>query len=279
MKSVFSLNIRGRLLEIDRPLVMGILNVTPDSFFEESRVNNDALLERLRTMLAEGVDIIDVGACSTRPGSVPVDEKTELGRLHKALDIIDSEYPDAIISIDTFRGGVVQECAQHHNVSIINDVSAFSWDDTMIDAVAAANLPYILTHSVGDAGCRPEYGNFLSEVLSSLSASVWQLRQRGVSDVIIDPGFGFGKSVEQNYAMLARLQEFTLFDAPILAGLSRKSMITKVLGIDAKQALNGTTALNMLALMNGADILRVHDVRQAVETVKLYQTLQFSSNI
>ena len=279
MRSVFSLNIRGRLLEIDRPLVMGILNVTPDSFFEESRVNNDALLERLRTMLAEGVDIIDVGACSTRPGSVPVDEKTELGRLHKALDIIDSEYPDAIISIDTFRGGVVQECAQHHNVSIINDVSAFSWDDTMIDAVAAANLPYILTHSVGDAGCRPEYGNFLSEVLSFLSASVWQLRQRGVSDVIIDPGFGFGKSVEQNYAMLARLQEFTLFDAPILAGLSRKSMITKVLGIDAKQALNGTTALNMLALMNGADILRVHDVRQAVETVKLYQTLQFSSNI
>ncbi|MBR6649629.1 MAG: dihydropteroate synthase, partial [Bacteroidaceae bacterium] len=274
MKAGFSLNIKGRLCRIEHPLVMGILNVTPDSFFSGSRVGADTLHTYVSKMVDEGADIIDIGACSTRPGSLPVDEKTELERLHKALDVIDADFPDAIVSIDTFRGRVVQECVEHHNVSIINDVSAFSWDNTMLDAVASARLPYILTHSVGAAGGTPEYKNLLPDVLRFLSEKLWQLRQRGVADVIIDPGFGFGKSVEQNYEMLARLQEFSLLDAPVLVGVSRKSMITKVLKVDASQALNGTTALNMAALMGGAHILRVHDVCAAAETIRLYRMMQ-----
>lgn len=274
MKAGFSLNIKGRLCRIEHPLVMGILNVTPDSFFSGSRVGADALHTYVSKMVDEGADIIDIGACSTRPGSLPVDEKTELERLHKALNVIDADFPDAIVSIDTFRGRVVQECVEHHNVSIINDVSAFSWDNTMLDAVASARLPYILTHSVGAAGDTPEYKNLLPDVLRFLSEKLWQLRQHGVADVIIDPGFGFGKSVEQNYEMLARLQEFSLLDAPVLVGVSRKSMITKVLKVDASQALNGTTALNMAALMGGAHILRVHDVCAAAETIRLYRMMQ-----
>lgn len=278
MRDSFSLNIRGRLLRLDRPLVMGILNVTPDSFFEESRVSDDAVASRVRRMIDEGADIIDVGACSTRPDSTPVTEKEELGRLHKALGILDEEFPDAVVSIDTFRGNVVRECVERHNVSIINDVSACEWDDAMMDAVVDARLPYILTHSVGAAGNRPEYGNFMPEVLCALSKSLWELRSRGVADIIVDPGFGFGKSVGQNYEMLVMLREFAILDAPILVGVSRKSMITKTLGVDASQALNGTTALNMAALMGGAHILRVHDVREAVETVCLYQKMQSSIN-
>ena len=277
MRDTFSLNIRGRLLWLDRPMVMGILNVTPDSFFEESRVPDDAIVSRVRKMLADGADIIDVGGCSTRPGSAPATECEELGRLHRALDVLDREFPDAVVSIDTFRGGVVRECVERHNVSIVNDVSAFAWDPAMFDAVADARLPYILTHSAGAAGSSPEYKDFMPEVLHSLSASLWELRSRGVADVIVDPGFGFGKSVEQNYVMLAQLREFGMLDTPILVGLSRKSMITKVLGVDASQALNGTTALNMAALLGGAHILRVHDVRAAAETVSLFQKMQSSS--
>ena len=263
-------------MRLDRPLVMGILNVTPDSFFEESRVSDDAVASRVRRMIDDGADIIDVGACSTRPDSTPVTEKEELERLHKALGVLDAEFPGTIVSIDTFRGNVVRECAEQHNVSIINDVSACDWDDAMMDAVVDARLPYILTHSVGAAGNRPEYDNFMPEVLCSLSKSLWELRSRGVADVIVDPGFCFGKSLEQNYEMLALLREFAILDAPLLVGVSRKSMITKTLGIDASQALNGTTALNMAALIGGAHILRVHDVREAVETVRLYQKMQSS---
>lgn len=279
MKDCYSLNIKGRLLRLEHPLVMGILNVTPDSFFPESRVDADGIVQRVRNMLDDGAAIIDVGACSTRPGSVPVAPEVELERLHRALDIIDENFPDAVVSVDTFRGDVVRECAARHNVSIINDVSAFAYDDKMLDAVADAGLPYVLTHSIGDAGSLPEYGNFIPDVMLFLSKALWQLRQRGVSDVIVDPGFGFGKSLEQNYAMMAHLEEFLLLDAPLLVGISRKSMITKLLGINADEALNGTTALNMAALMGGAHILRVHDVRAAVETVRLYDALQSSVNL
>lgn len=256
---------------MESPLVMGILNVTPDSFYAGSRVEADSLCCRVVTMMDEGVDIIDIGACSTRPGAVYVDEAEELDRLHKALELLDDAFPNATVSLDTFRSSVARECLSCHNVSIINDVSGFSWDEEMLDFVAEANIPYVLTHSVGDAASSPEYKEFLPEVIAALSQKMWKLRQRGVKDVIIDPGFGFGKSLEQNYCMMANLREFSILDAPLLVGVSRKSMITRALDVSPVDALNGTTALNMIALQGGANILRVHDVRAAREAVMIYE--------
>lgn len=271
----YTINVRGALMTFDAPRVMGILNVTPDSFYEASRVaDGDSLLLRARKMVADGADILDIGACSTRPGGAIVPEDEELRRLHAALDLLDKELPQAVVSVDTFRARVARECAERHNVAIINDVSGFSADEEMLDAVAELRVPYVLTHAVGSSDSRPHYENFLPEVLTALSRKMWQLRQRGVADVIIDPGFGFGKSVEQNYAMLASLPEFAALDAPVLVGVSRKSMITKVLGVSANDVLNGTTILNAFALMGGAHILRVHDVAPAVEAVRLYKALR-----
>ncbi len=271
----YTINVRGALMTFDTPRVMGILNVTPDSFYEASRVaDGDSLLLRARKMVADGADILDIGACSTRPGGAIVSEDEELRRLHAALDLLDKELPQAVVSVDTFRARVARECAERHNVAIINDVSGFSADEEMLDAVAELRVPYVLTHAVGSSDSRPHYENFLPEVLTALSRKMWQLRQRGVADVIIDPGFGFGKSVEQNYAMLASLPEFAALDAPVLVGVSRKSMITKVLNVSAAEALNGTTILNAFALIGGAHILRVHDVAPAVEAVRLYKALR-----
>lgn len=270
----YTVNIKGQLLDLSTPLVMGILNVTPDSFHSDSRVSGERFIERARSMLADGAAIIDIGACSTRPGSEPVSQEEELARLHPVLSLLDKELPEAVVSVDTFRGGVVREIVHGHNVSIINDVSAFEWDDSMLDAVAEVNIPYILTHSVGFAGNRVEYEDFLPQVLQRLASKIWELRQRGVKDVIADPGFGFGKSVEQNYFMLENLREFAMLDVPLLVGLSRKSMITKVLDLQPSEALPGTIALNMTALMNGAHILRVHDVKEAADTVKLFMAMK-----
>ena len=271
----YTMNVRGRLFELDRPVVMGILNVTDDSFYEGARLASpEELVRRAGEMLDDGAAILDVGACSTRPGSVPVTEEVELARLHAALDALDAAFPDALVSVDTFRGSVARECVYRHNVSIINDVSGFEWDSTMFDAVAELRVPYVLTHSVGFAGTAPEYDNFLPQVLKKLAEKLWSLRQAGVADVIVDPGFGFGKSLEQNYEMLASLREFQLLDAPLLVGLSRKSMITKLLGVDAAESLAATTALNLMALNNGADILRVHDVKEAVQAVELAGALR-----
>lgn len=276
----YTINIKGTLLEMDTPLVMGILNVTPDSFYEGSRkACGCELATSAREMLAAGASIIDIGACSTRPTGTPVPEEEELRRLHSALDVLDTELPaGTVISIDTYRAGVVRECVAKHNVSIINDVSGFAWDNDMFAAVVDANIPYILTHSVGWAGSVADYTSFLPDVLSSLSCKLWQLRQAGVKDVVIDPGFGFGKSVGQNYELLASLPLFEQLEAPLLVGLSRKSMITKVLGNSAADALPGTVALNMAALQRGANILRVHDVKEAVECVKLYSMLRSAEN-
>lgn len=270
------INIKGRLVATDTPLVMGILNATPDSFYAPSRRGDgEALLSAAREMLASGATILDVGACSTRPSGVPVSEEEELRRLHAALDVLDSGLPaETVISIDTYRARVVSECVARHNVSIINDVSGYDWDSGMFEAVVNANLPYVLTHSAGWAGESAHYESFLSDVLASLARKVWQLHQTGVKDVIVDPGFGFGKSVEQNYELLASLHLFRLLEAPLLVGLSRKSMITKVLGNAPVDALAGTVALNMVALRNGAEILRVHDVKEAAECVKLFSALK-----
>ena len=270
----YTINIKGRLLELDVPLVMGILNATPDSFHQESRVYGCAFVERARRMLADGAAILDVGACSTRPGSEPVSQQEELYRLHSVLELLDRELPDAVVSVDTFRGAVAREVVREHNVAIINDVSAFEWDDDMFPAVAELNVPYVLTHSVGFAGNQVCYDDFLPQVLQRLASKVWDLRQAGVKDIIADPGFGFGKSVEQNYAMLDSLAEFAVLDLPLLIGLSRKSMITKVLGVSPADALGGTVALNMAALMGGAHILRVHDVKEATDTVKLFMAMK-----
>lgn len=263
-------------MSLDKPVVMGILNITDDSFYDGSRVVAPAALaQRAKDMLDAGAAMLDVGACSTRPGAEPVGQELELARLHGALEVLDKEVPHAVVSVDTFRGAVVRECVAQHNVSIINDVSGFEWDDDMFDAVADCGLPYVLTHSVGLAGEEVQYTDFMPQVLQRLASKVWQLRQVGVADVIVDPGFGFGKSMEQNYRMLASLREFEMLDAPLLVGLSRKSMITRLLGIDPAEALAATTALNLVAVRNGADILRVHDVKEAVQAVELARAMDF----
>ena len=274
MNMSYTINVRGRLMPLDEPVVMGILNVTDDSFFDGSRVASPVdMVCRAKAMLAAGAGILDVGACSTRPGSTPVTQDVELARLHAALEVLDKELPDAVVSIDTYRAAVVRECVASHNVSIINDVSCLEWDDDMLDAVAGCKLPYVLTHSMGFAGEAVEYDSFMPQVLQRLASKMWQLRQAGVVDVIVDPGFGFGKSVEQNYCMLASLREFAMLDAPLLVGLSRKSMITRLLDIEPGDALAVTTALNLVAVRNGANILHVHDVPEAVQAVKLARAM------
>ncbi len=273
----YSINVKGRLLSLEHPVVMGILNVTPDSFFSASRVQSEeALLASARAMLASGAEILDVGACSTRPSGEPVSQEEELRRLHSVLDVLDKHLPQAVVSLDTFCGKVARECVASHNVAIINDVSGYEWDDDMFSAVVDLNIPYILTHSVGWAGEEVAYIHMVPEILSSLASKMWQLRAEGVKDIIVDPGFGFGKTVEQNYELLASLPAFAMLDAPLLAGLSRKSMITKPLGISPADALAGTVALNMVALQKGANILRVHDVREACEVTKLFALLHIA---
>ena len=275
MKVPYSINVNGRLLTFERPLVMGIVNVTPDSFYSVSRVEEGSeLLSRCRRMLADGADIIDVGACSTRPGSDPVSEAEELKRLHATFELLNKEFPDAVFSVDTFRAKVARECVREHSVAIINDVSGFDGDVAMLDTVAELNVPYVLTHSKGVAGDTPHYADFIPEVFKQLADKMWSLRQCGVKDIIVDPGFGFGKSLEQNFAMLNVLEEFSMLDAPLLVGVSRKSMITKTLDVTPEEALNGTTVLNTIALMKGAHILRVHDVKAAAEAVKLVAQLK-----
>lgn len=278
-KCGFTINFNGYLSVTDRPLVMGIVNVTPDSFYDASRVESEWLTGRIASMLADGADIIDVGACSTRPSGEFVSEQEELRRMHAALDIIDNAFPKAVVSVDTFRASVVRECVARHNVAIINDVSGYDWDENMLDAVADSRRAYVLTHSGGRAGEEPHYANLVPDVLKTLGEKLWQLRQRGVNDVIVDPGFGFAKSLDDNYELFAHLQEFEILNAPLLVGVSRKSMITKVLGCEAKDALNGTTALNCFALAKGADILRVHDVKEAVQAVTLYTKMVASKNV
>lgn len=274
MTTARTINIRGKLMPLDTPVVMGILNITDNSFYEGSRVASPGeLVQRAVAMLEAGAGILDLGACSTRPGSAPVEEAVELSRLHAALELLDKELPGAVVSVDTFRAAVARECVANHNVAIINDVSGFEWDAVMFETVAELRVPYVLTHSVGYAGDAVQYGDFMPQVLKRLADKLWQLRQAGVVDVIVDPGFGFGKSLEQNYRMLASLRDFELLDAPLLVGLSRKSMITRLLGVNATDALAATTALNLTALLNGANILRVHDVSEAVQAVRLAQAL------
>ena len=273
MEAHCTINVKGRLFSLDRPVVMGILNVTPDSFYSSSRVGEEELVARARKMIADGASIIDIGACSTRPGAGFASLEEELRRLHSALELLDKELPDAVVSLDTFRGAVALECAREHNVSIINDVSGFEWDAGMFDAVCCLRLPYVLTHSPSEPGATSACDSSVPGVMKRLAQKKWQLNQEGVADILIDPGFGFGKSLEQNYELFGAMNELKLLDAPLLVGISRKSMITKLLGLDVAAALPGTVALNMAALDRGANVLRVHDVAEAVHVVELWNAI------
>lgn len=267
------LNIRGHLKEFSSPIVMGVVNLTCDSFFAGSRTNRSELLQKVRAMAEAGATIIDLGACSTRPGSRPVPEIEESRRIVDAVKIIRSQYSDIIISVDTYRAEVAVKGIEA-GADIINDISGGDLDPDMFETVAMLKVPYILGHTRG----KPEnmdqltdYEDVASEVLSNLAFKADKLHQLGVCDVIIDPGFGFAKNLDQNYKLLAYLDAFHETGCPVLAGLSRKSMIYKELGCTPEEALNGTTALNMIALLNGADILRVHDVKEATDTIKLFE--------
>lgn len=276
----YSLNLKGRLVTIDRPWVMGIVNVTPDSFYSNSRVTDEqALVERVQAMMADGVDVIDVGACSTRPGSESVDAQGEMERLEWALAVIRRVAPDVILSVDTYRADVARRCVEQWGIDIINDISGGTLDEKMFRTVADLQVPYVMMHMRGTPETMSgltDYDNVTAEVLNWMSRRIDELRQKGVQDIIVDPGFGFAKTVEQNYELLSRLEAFHSLEAPLLVGVSRKRMIYMPLDCDANQALNGTTVVNTIALMQGAHILRVHDVRAAAEAVKLVTLLRQS---
>lgn len=273
----FTLNIRGRLVTFDRPAVMGILNVTPDSFFEASRAFNTSDIERrVNTMLDEGADIIDIGACSTRPGSESVPADEECARLARGMEIVRALAPDIPVSVDTFRADVAEKAVAEMGCDIVNDISGGLQDRRMPETVARLHCPYVLMHMRGTPGTMQQlvdYGEqgVTATVIAELQHAVRRFTLAGVSDIIIDPGFGFAKTLEQNYELLNRLREFEVFGRPVLVGVSRKSMITRALGIPADEALNATTVLNTLALDRGAAILRVHDVAAARQACRLWQ--------
>lgn len=277
------LNVNGRLLDLSTPCVMGILNVTPDSFYSGSRMQTEGEIEaRVRQILEEGAAIIDVGAYSSRPNADHVSAEEEMNRLRLGLDVLRRTAPDAIVSVDTFRADVARMCVEEYGVAIINDIAAGEMDADMFSTVAELNVPYIMMHMQGtpqNMQQHPHYDNLLREVFLYFARKVQQLRDLGVKDIVLDPGFGFsfGKTLEHNYQLMAHLEEFRLFELPLLVGVSRKSMIYRLLDTTPQEALNGTTVLHTLALMKGADILRVHDVRQAVEAVRIVEAMKAAS--
>lgn len=269
---MFTLNCKGRLWVVDKPLVMGILNLTPDSFYAGSRFSDtDKILRTAEQMLIDGASILDLGAQSSRPGSSRISEDEELSRLLPAIEAIHRSFPEAVLSVDTYQAKVALEAIQA-GASMVNDISAGEMDAKMIPTVAMLKAPYICMHMKGrpeNMQQQPSYENVTTEVLDYLVRRVAHCRNQGIDDVIIDPGFGFGKSIRHNFELLKNLAAFKILQCPLLLGISRKSTIYKTLGIDPEQALNGTTVLNTIGLMNGASILRVHDVKEAVEAVKL----------
>lgn len=270
----YTLNLGGRLLPLDRPLVMGILNATPDSFYDVSRCGSDteAIARRARAIIEEGGDIIDIGAYSSRSGADDISPEKEWQRLDRALDTIRSLYPEAILSVDTFRADIARRCAEQYGVQIINDISGGDLDPEMFDTVADLHTAYILMHMKGTPQTMqeaPHYNHLMADVTDYFARRIDRLHRLGVSDIIVDPGFGFGKTLDDNYRLLRQLDELRVLGKPLLVGVSRKSMIYRLLGTTPAESLTGTTALQTLALINGASILRVHDVREAVETTKI----------
>lgn len=273
---MFTLNSNGKQLNIEAPLVMGVLNCTDDSFFEGSRSLQISELQiKIDQMVAEGVDIIDVGGQSTRPGAVQIETEQEIQRVKGALSYLKTKYPRLWVSIDTTRAAVAQ-FAIEHGADIINDISAGNMDNNMLPTVAKLNVPYICMHMQGrpeTMQAAPQYGNVTEEVISFFKDKIDEMRQAGIKEVMLDPGFGFGKTIEHNYQLMNELEMFHQFKLPILVGISRKSMIYKVLKCNPDQALNGTTVLNTIALLKGAHILRVHDIKAAKEAVSLVSRL------
>ena len=271
------LNVNGRLLDLSTPQVMGILNVTPDSFYAGSRMQTEEdITLRAQQILDEGASIIDIGAYSSRPNAEHISAEEEMNRLRVGLEILNRNHPDAVVSVDTFRADVAEQCVKDYGVAIINDISAGEMDNRMFETVARLGVPYIMMHMQGTPQSMQKeahYDNLLKDVFMYFARKSRQLRDLGAKDIVLDPGFGFSKTLAHNYELMAHLEEFIVFELPLLVGVSRKSMIYRLLGTTPQEALNGTTVLDTVALMKGADILRVHDVRQAVEGVKIVNKL------
>ncbi|MEN5195252.1 dihydropteroate synthase [Sphingobacterium faecium] len=267
-----SINLKGQIMTFDRPIIMGILNVTPDSFFDGGQNNTiEQILIQTRKLLEEGADIIDIGAYSSRPGAALISSQEELDRALPAIAAIVSTFPDAILSIDTFRADVAEACI-HAGVHLINDVSGGTIDPLMFETVAKLQVPYILMHMRGIPENMQQltaYQDIVTDVATYFGQKIAALRKLGVKDIILDPGYGFAKTIEQNYELLHRVDELHYFGLPLLGGISRKSMIYKKLGITPQEALNGTTALHTLLLSKGVKLLRVHDVKEAKQIVDL----------
>ena len=272
------INVNGRLMDLGCPKVMGILNVTPDSFYAGSRKQTEEdIINRTRQIIEEGGDIIDLGAYSSRPNADHISSEEEMSRLKRALEIINREFPGQILSVDTFRADIARRCVEEYGVAIINDISSGSMDDNMFVTIAGLGVPYIMMHMQGtpqNMQQNPHYDNVLKEVMYYFSEKIQKMRDLGVKDIIIDPGFGFGKTLEHNYELMDNLEELGIFGLPVLVGVSRKSMIYRLLDTTPDEALNGTSVLNTISLMKGANILRVHDVKEAHEAVKIFAAMR-----
>lgn len=272
------INVNGQLMDLSQPRVMGILNITPDSFYADSRKQTEKdIIARIHQILDEGGDFIDIGAYSSRPDASDVSPKEEMERLKYGLEILRNECPEAVVSVDTFRADVAKMCVEEYGVALINDIAAGQMDPEMFSTIAQLKVPYIMMHMQGtpqNMQKNPHYDNPVKEIILYFAEKIEKLRASGVKDLIIDPGFGFGKTLAHNYEILDKLEELQMFQLPILIGVSRKSMVYKLLGGGPEDALNGTTALHAIALMEGARILRVHDVKAATETVRIFQALK-----
>lgn len=278
-----TLNIKGTLTSLAPPMVMGILNITPDSFYSGSRKQTEKEIdERLQTILYEGGSLVDIGGYSSRPDAADVSPEEEMERLAIALRLLNKHYPDLPVSVDTFRASIARHCVEEYGVAMINDISGGELDATMFQTVADLQVPYIMMHMRGTPRTmqqHTDYVDMMEEIMLYFAGKVRELRLLGVNDIILDPGFGFSKTVEQNYHLMSHLGEFAIFDLPLLVGVSRKSMIYKFLGGTPADSLNGTTVLNTFALLHGANILRVHDVRAAVEAIRLTSRLTLNSQL
>lgn len=272
-----TIRVNGQLMNLSTPKVMGILNVTPDSFYAGSRKETTSdIAYRVEQIITEGADMIDIGAYSSRPNAEHVSTKEEMARLRKGLEIIREVASEAIVSVDTFRADVASMCVEEYGAALINDISGGQMDERMFDTVARLNVPYIMMHMQGtpqDMQLHIHYNHLRMEIMQYFALKVQELYARGVKDIIIDPGFGFGKTLAHNYELFKHLEDFKLFGLPLLVGISRKSMIYKLLDSSPEEALNGTTVLNTIALTKGADILRVHDVKACVEAVRIFNQM------
>jgi dihydropteroate synthase len=272
------INVRGNLVDLTVPKIMGIINVTPDSFYKGSRLTGEKeIIDTAAQMIDDGADILDVGGYSSRPGATDITPAEERSRVINAIKLINQELPEAIISIDSFRSDIVLEAVLECGAGIINDISAGEIDKKMFQVVERLRVPYIMMHMQGVPRTmqqNPVYDDVVADILRWFSEKIFRLRSMGLNDIIIDPGFGFGKTIDHNFELLSRLGDFSVAGLPVLVGVSRKSMIWKTLGITIEESLNGTTVLNTTALLNGADILRVHDVKEAVQAVRLVEKLK-----